>query len=142
LYCCRDYKKGCQNRRVLRVSLRWAASNVPNSYMQRLSLSSFLKDTSANPSSKVFATCIPCHDKEKKRRALQPLDPNKPSKRPYMSRPLPSSNLKVRKHSKLGAADRIYTGVKRSFFIYCYVTFFFFFMGVPPKPRSPLAGGS
>jgi hypothetical protein len=43
--------------------------------------------------------------------------------------------------SKLGAVDRIYTGVKRSFFIYCYVTFFFFFMGVPPKPRSPPAGG-
>jgi hypothetical protein len=54
----------------------------------KLLLSSFLKDASADPSSKVFATCIPCRDKSKKRRALQPLDTNRPSKRADISRPL------------------------------------------------------
>jgi hypothetical protein len=33
----------------------------------------------------------------------------------------------------LGAADRIYTGVKRSFFIYFYVTFLFLFHGGTPQ---------
>ena len=59
-------------------------STCPN---KRL-LASFLKDASANPGSKVFATCIPCREKSKKRRALQPLDPNRPSKRPNLARPL------------------------------------------------------
>lgn len=44
-------------------------------------LSCFLKNASADPSSKVFATCIPCRDKAKKRRALQTSHPDRPSKR-------------------------------------------------------------
>ena len=52
----------------------------------KLLLSSFLKDTSADPSSKVFATCIPCCNKSKKRRALQALDQNRLSKKPDISR--------------------------------------------------------
>ena len=44
-------------------------------------LSCFLKNASANLDSKVFSTCIPCRDQSNKRRALQPLDPNRPSKR-------------------------------------------------------------
>src|SRR5271163_1666287 len=51
--------------------------------LQKLLLSSFLADASANPGSKVFATCTPCRDRRSKtkRKALQPLDPNVPSKR-------------------------------------------------------------
>jgi hypothetical protein len=79
-------------RAILARFLNLMDSKYCSKCMQRLSLSSFLKDTSANPSSKVFATCIPCREKLKKRRALQPLDPNKLSKRPHTSRPpLPSS---------------------------------------------------
>ncbi|PMD28775.1 hypothetical protein L207DRAFT_570230 [Hyaloscypha variabilis F] len=55
---------------------------------QKRVLSCFLKNPSANPGTKVFSTCIPCRDKAKKRRALQPLDANRPSKRPDVSRPL------------------------------------------------------
>jgi hypothetical protein len=55
---------------------------------RKLLLSSFLKDPSADPSSKVFATCIPCRNKSKKRRALQAFDQNRPSKKTDISRPL------------------------------------------------------
>src|SRR5271155_3876936 len=46
--------------------------------LQKLLLSSFLADASANPGSKVFATCILCRDRRSKtkRKALHPLDPN------------------------------------------------------------------
>src|SRR5271154_2066401 len=52
--------------------------------LQKRLLSSFLADASANPGSKVFATCIPCRDRRRsktKRKALQPLDPNIQPKR-------------------------------------------------------------
>jgi hypothetical protein len=39
-------------------------------YFQKLLLFSFLKDISANPSSKIFVIYFPCHNKEKKRRVL------------------------------------------------------------------------
>jgi len=63
--------------------------------LQKLLLSSFLADASANPGSKVFATCIPCRDRRRsktKRKALQPLDPNRQAKRrvPQPTRPNPS----------------------------------------------------
>ena len=45
------------------------------------SLSCFLKNASANPDSRIFVTCISCRDRSKKRRALQPPDPNAPAKR-------------------------------------------------------------
>jgi hypothetical protein len=44
------------------------------------SLSCFLKNASAKLDTKVFSTCIPCRDQSKKRRVLQPLNPNRPSK--------------------------------------------------------------
>lgn len=63
---------------------------------QKRVLSCFLKNPSANPGTKVFSTCIPCRDKSKKRRALQPLDPNKQSKRRIelstTTRPIERSN--------------------------------------------------
>src|SRR5271155_6271851 len=51
--------------------------------LQKCLLSSFLADASANPGSKVFATCILCRDRRSKtkRKALQPLDPNIQAKR-------------------------------------------------------------
>jgi hypothetical protein len=55
---------------------------------QKRVLSCFLKNPSANPGTKIFSTCIPCREKSKKRRVLQPLDTNRPSKRPVISRPL------------------------------------------------------
>jgi hypothetical protein len=49
---------------------------------KKLPISSFLKDASANPGSKVLKTCLLCRNKSKsKRKALQPLDPNIPAKR-------------------------------------------------------------
>lgn len=48
---------------------------------QKRVLSCFLKTSSADPGTRVFSTCIPCRDKSKKRRALQPLHPNKQPKR-------------------------------------------------------------
>jgi hypothetical protein len=47
--------------------------------VQKLPLSSFLKDTLASPSSRVYSTCIRCRSQKKasnKKRALQPLDLN------------------------------------------------------------------
>ena len=55
---------------------------------RKLLLSSFLKDSSTDPSSKVFATYIPCRNNLKKMRPLQALDQNRPSKKPDISRPL------------------------------------------------------
>jgi hypothetical protein len=58
--------------------------------IQKLLLSSFLKDSTATANSHVYATCIQCQQKSmahraatsKKQPALQPLDPNiQPSKR-------------------------------------------------------------
>jgi hypothetical protein len=49
--------------------------------IKKLLLSSFLASASADLGSKVFRTCIPCQDQYKKRKALQSLDPNIPSKR-------------------------------------------------------------
>ncbi len=48
--------------------------------MKKLLLSSFVKNASADPHSKVLSTCIACRDKSKKRRAAQP-GPPIPSKR-------------------------------------------------------------
>src|SRR5271156_3914271 len=59
-------------------------SKYCSSCLQKRLLSSFLADASANPGSKVFATCIPCRDRRRsktKRKALQPLDPNIQPKR-------------------------------------------------------------
>jgi hypothetical protein len=53
-----------------------------SSCLQKHVLSSFLKDISSDLGSKIFRTCIPCRAKNsKKRKALQPLCPNVPSKR-------------------------------------------------------------
>ena len=55
--------------------------------IQKLPLSSFLKDTLASPESRVFATCINCRavsrkSANRKRTALRSLDPNiQPAKR-------------------------------------------------------------
>ena len=49
--------------------------------VQKLPISSFLANAFANLGTKVFSTCITCRARSKKRRALQPLDPNIPSKR-------------------------------------------------------------
>jgi hypothetical protein len=68
-------------------------SKYYSKYMQKLLLFSFLKDTSANPSNKVFVIYIPCREKLKKKQVLQLLDPNKLSKRPYISCP-PLPNLR------------------------------------------------
>lgn len=50
--------------------------------LQKLPPSSFLANAAADPGSKVFKTCIACRGKSRsKRKALQPLHPNIPSKR-------------------------------------------------------------
>src|ERR1700729_814685 len=56
-----------------------------------LPLSSFLKDPS-NPQSKSLATCTTCRTRAqgRKRKALQSLDPNVPSKRPAIACPEPT----------------------------------------------------
>jgi hypothetical protein len=46
------------------------------------SLSLFLKDTSANPGTKIFATCIPCRERGRKWRARLSSDPVPPQRRP------------------------------------------------------------
>jgi len=80
-----------QRDRVLRLligpsstSLRSAAmdSKYYSSCLQKQVLSSFLKHTSSDLGSKIFSTCIPCRARNsKKRKALQLLCPNVPSKR-------------------------------------------------------------
>jgi hypothetical protein len=65
-------------------------------------VSSFLNDASADPESKVYATCIPCQASSakanKKRKALQELDPNVPPKRPRLLPPPPPPNPRLELH--------------------------------------------
>jgi hypothetical protein len=68
-------------------------SRYCSSCFQSCLLSCFLLNVSTKPGSKVFKTCIACRvsqQKSKKRKALQPLDPNIPSKRPAISCPKPT----------------------------------------------------
>jgi hypothetical protein len=57
------------------------SSKYCSACIKKLPLSSFLASTSADLGGKVFGTCIPCQDQYKKRKALQPLDPNIQAKR-------------------------------------------------------------
>src|ERR1700712_5204837 len=69
-------------------------SNCP--YKQLLS--SFLADPS-NPRSKILSTCIKCRARDRaryKRKALQPLDSNAPSKRPATARTKPTEAPSIR----------------------------------------------
>ena len=56
------------------------SSKYCSTCVQKLPISSFLKDTLASPSSRVYATCIKCRSyknaSDKKRAALRALDPN------------------------------------------------------------------
>src|SRR5438045_703890 len=68
------------------------ASKCCSKCAHTLPLSSFLADPS-NPGSKIRITCIKCRSQERarlKRKALEPLDPNVPSKRPTISRAKPT----------------------------------------------------
>src|SRR5437016_3876108 len=68
------------------------ASKYCTTCYQRRLLPSFLADTS-NPEGKFLNTCIKCRARRKrsyKRKALQPLDPNVPSKRPAIANTKPT----------------------------------------------------
>jgi hypothetical protein len=70
------------------------ASKFCSACTQKLILSSFLTDP-FNSSSKIRATCISCRNRQargrdKKRKALQSLDPNISSKRPTICRAKPT----------------------------------------------------